>query len=54
MPVKYIEVAASSDLFVAATRAYGDIAIIGKGAAGTAACSSMAARSRSTKSIAPR
>ena len=37
MPVKYIDVTAVSDLFVAATRAYGDIAIIGSGAAGTAA-----------------
>jgi hypothetical protein len=37
MPVKYIDVAAVSDLFVAATRAFGDIAIVGKGAAGTAA-----------------
>ena len=35
MPVKYIDVAASSDLFVPATRAYGDIAIVGKGRAGT-------------------
>jgi hypothetical protein len=35
MPVKYIDVTAVSDLFVAATRAYGDIAIIGKGRAGT-------------------
>jgi hypothetical protein len=37
MPVKYIDVAAISDLFVPATRAFGDIAIVGKGAAGTAA-----------------
>jgi len=29
MPVKYIDVAARSDLFVAATRAYGDIAVVG-------------------------
>ena len=29
MPVKYIEVSAISDLFVAATRSYGDIAIVG-------------------------
>jgi hypothetical protein len=35
MPVKYIDVTASSDLFVPATRAYGDIAIVGKGRAGT-------------------
>lgn len=37
MPVKYIEVKPVSDLFVAATRAFGNIAIIGKGGAGTAA-----------------
>jgi hypothetical protein len=37
MPVKYIDVAASSDLFVPAIRAFGDIAIVGMGAAGTAA-----------------
>lgn len=37
MPVKYIDVAASSDLFVAATRAFGDIAIAGKGRGGTPA-----------------
>jgi hypothetical protein len=37
MPVKYIDVAASSDLFVPATRAFGDIAIVGKGRAGTPA-----------------
>lgn len=41
MPVKYIDVAAISDLFVPATRAYGDIAIAGKGAAGTAASAPM-------------
>jgi hypothetical protein len=35
MPVKYIDVTAISDLFVPATRAYGDIAIVGKGRAGT-------------------
>ena len=29
MPVKYIEVSAISDLFVAATRSYGDIAMVG-------------------------
>jgi len=33
MPVKYIDVTAISDLFVPATRAFGDIAIVGKGAA---------------------
>src|SRR5215467_10045603 len=37
MPVKYIDVTAISDLFVPATRAFGDIAIVGKGAAGSAA-----------------
>jgi hypothetical protein len=37
MPVKYIDVTASSDLFVPATRAYGDIAIVGKGRADTPA-----------------
>lgn len=37
MPVKYIDVAAISDLFVPATRAFGDIALIGKGGTGTAA-----------------
>jgi hypothetical protein len=37
MPVKYIDVIASSDLFVPATRAYGDIAIVGKGQAGAPA-----------------
>jgi hypothetical protein len=37
MPVKYIDVAAVSDLFVAAVRAYGNIAIVGRGAAGSAA-----------------
>jgi hypothetical protein len=37
MPVKYIDVKAVSDMFVPATRAFGDIAIIGKGAANTAA-----------------
>lgn len=37
MPVKYIDVTASSDLFVPATRAFGDIAIVGKGRAGTPA-----------------
>ncbi|WP_428338684.1 hypothetical protein [Mycobacterium sp.] len=31
MPVKYIDVTAKSDLFVPATRAFGDIAIVGKG-----------------------
>jgi len=35
MPVKYIDVAAKSDLFVAATRAYGDIAIVGDATSGT-------------------
>ena len=34
MPVKYIDVTASSDLFVPATRAFGDIAIVGKGQGG--------------------
>jgi hypothetical protein len=33
MPVKYIDVTPISELFVAATRAYGDIAIVGRGAA---------------------
>jgi hypothetical protein len=37
MPVKYIDVVAISDLFVPATRAFGDIAIVGQGPAGTAA-----------------
>jgi hypothetical protein len=37
MPVKYIDVTPISDLFVPATRAYGDIAIVGKGAANSAA-----------------
>jgi hypothetical protein len=37
MPVRYIDVTAISDLFVPATRAYGDIAIVGKGAASSAA-----------------
>jgi hypothetical protein len=37
MPVKYIDVTAISDLFVPATRAFGDIAIAGKGRAGTPA-----------------
>lgn len=37
MPVKYIDVTAISDLFVPATRAFGDIAIVGKGGTGTAA-----------------
>src|SRR5690348_2565039 len=37
MPVKYIDVTAVSDLFVPATRAFGDIAIVGKGAANAAA-----------------
>lgn len=37
MPVRYIDVTAVSDLFVPATRAYGDIAIVGKGRAGTPA-----------------
>src|SRR5271166_3794624 len=37
MPVKYIDVTASSDLFVPATRAFGDIAIVGKGRARTPA-----------------
>src|SRR5271157_15253 len=37
MPVKYIDVTASSDLFVPATRAFGDIAIVGKGRASTPA-----------------
>jgi hypothetical protein len=36
MPVKYIDVTAISDLFVPATRAFGDIAIIGKGAPNSA------------------
>jgi hypothetical protein len=36
MPVKYIDVTATSDLFVAATRAYGNIAVVGRGAAGAA------------------
>ena len=31
MPVKYIDVHPISDLFVAATRAFGDMAIVGKG-----------------------
>jgi len=35
MPVRYIEVAASSELFVPAVRAFGDIAIAGKGGLGT-------------------
>jgi len=39
MPVKYIDVTVKSDLFVPATRAFGDIAIIGKGAANSAASS---------------
>src|SRR5450755_312323 len=37
MPVRYIDVTAISDLFVPATRAFGDIAIVGKGAANSAA-----------------
>jgi hypothetical protein len=37
VPVKYIDVKAVSDLFVPATRAFGDIAIVGKGAAAAAA-----------------
>ena len=37
MPVKYIEVAASSELFVPAVRAFGDIAIAGRGGLGTLA-----------------
>jgi hypothetical protein len=37
MPVKYIDVKAVSDLFVPATRAFGDLAIVGKGAANSAA-----------------
>lgn len=37
MPVKYIEVTPISDLFVAATRSFGDIAIVGKGVANSAA-----------------
>src|SRR5215471_4805811 len=37
MSVKYIEVTAVSDLFVPATRAFGDIALIGMGAAGSPA-----------------
>lgn len=34
MPVKYIDVTPISDLFVPATRSFGDIAIVGKGPAG--------------------
>jgi hypothetical protein len=37
LPVKYIDVTAISDLFVPATRAFGDIAIVGKGRANTPA-----------------
>ena len=37
MTVKYIDVHAQSDLFVPATRAYGDIAIVGQGNANAAA-----------------
>lgn len=35
MPFNYVTVAASSDLFTPATRAFGDILIIGKGAVGS-------------------
>ncbi|WP_051866598.1 hypothetical protein [Streptomyces griseus] len=37
MPVKYIEVSPSSELFAPAQRAFGDIAIVGKGGFGTPA-----------------
>ncbi|MFC9386775.1 hypothetical protein [Streptomyces venezuelae] len=37
MPFNYVTVAASSDLFAPATRAFGDILIIGKGAFGSSA-----------------
>jgi hypothetical protein len=37
LPVKYIDVTAISDLFVPATRAFGDIAIVGRGQASTQA-----------------
>jgi hypothetical protein len=37
MPVRYIEVTATSELFVPAVRAFGDIAIVGRGGFGTPA-----------------